>query len=117
MTPRWWKDTLTLYRRTETTDENGRRSVAWEREVLRRCFFALRSVSRFEGNLFRDIPIFIVRVPSDQCRIFRRGDIIMKGEISLPEPDLREDNTFILGEVHDNSGLQTAHYYGRSEDQ
>lgn len=112
--PHWWNETLTLYRRLESKDEDGRRIVAWEREVLKNCFAKKTMTQVYGGGQVIHAQETVFRVPVDQCFIFAEGDIIMIGENPSLEPPMIEGNTFILNEVRDNSKLVNAHFYGRS---
>jgi hypothetical protein len=47
--PHWWNETLTLYRRLESKDDNGRRVLSWKRETLRYCF-AKNSITQIYGG-------------------------------------------------------------------
>lgn len=112
--PHWWNEPLTLYRKQESKDENGRRQISWKRQTLKNCFARDTMVQTFNGGqvLFSHHEIF--RVPADQCDMFAIGDIIMIGDIPEAVPPMTEGNTFILEEVRDNSKLINAHFYGRS---
>lgn len=112
--PHWWNETLTLYRKLEGKDENGRRQVSWKRETLKNCFAKDTMLQSFNDGqiLFSHHEIF--RVPVDQCFMFSRDDIIMIGDIPDAVPPMVAGNTFILEEVRDNSKLANPHFYGRS---
>ena len=111
--PHWWNETLTLYRRLESKDENGRRTLAWNREVLKNCFAKKTMTQVYGGGQIIHVQKIIFRVPVDQCFIFAEGDIFMIGDIADKEPPMTEGNTFVLDEVRDNSKLANAHFYGR----
>lgn len=112
--PHWWNETLTLYRRLESKDENGRRTLAWKREVLQNCFAKKTMTQVYGGGQVIHTQETVFRVPVDQCFIFAEGDILMIGNIADREPPMIEGNTFILEEVRDNSKMANAHFYGRS---
>jgi len=112
MKPRWWNETLTLYRRVKTVT-NGKTAITWTREVLHNCFFGVTEKQFFDGQHVIRQPLFVVRVPASYD-IFAKGDIIMKGEIAESIPDKTSDNAFVINVVKDNSkmGGGTDHYYG-----
>lgn len=112
--PHWWNETLTLYRKTETKDENGRRKTDWKRELLRNCFAKTTMTQIYGGGQIVHAHSEIFRVPVDQCFMFAEGDIIMIGDIPDAIPPMTEGNTFVLEEVRDNSKMANAHFYGRS---
>lgn len=112
--PHWWNETLTLYRRLESKDENGRRTLAWKREVLKNCFAKKTMTQVYGGGQVIHAQETVFRVPIDQCFIFAEGDIIMIGSVADKVPPMTEGNTFVLDEVRDNSKLANAHFYGRS---
>ena len=112
--PHWWNETLTLYRRLESKDENNHRTLAWKREVLKNCFAKKTMTQVYGGGQVIHAQETVFRVPVDQCFIFAEGDILMIGDIPEKEPPMTEGNTFILNEVCDNSKLVNAHFRGRS---
>lgn len=112
--PHWWNETLTLYRRLESKDDNGRRVMSWKRETLRYCFAKNSMTQIYGGGQVVKLHEAVFRVPVDQCFIFAEGDILMIGDIADKAPPMTEGNTFVLEEVRDNSKLANAHFYGRS---
>ena len=112
--PHWWSETLTLYRRLEAKDEDGRRKVSWKRETLKHCFAKITSPLTYGGGQVITVKTAVFRVPVSECFMFARGDILMIGDVAEKEPPMVENNTFVLDEVYDNSRLANAHFYGRS---
>lgn len=110
MSPHWWNDTLTLYRRQKDKDANDRTIISWQREVLHGCFFGVNEQQIFDGSAIIRQPSFIVRVPATYA-IFARGDVIMKGDVEAETPDKTADNAFVINIVKDNSKMRNAHYY------
>lgn len=112
--PHWWNETLTLYRKLEEKDENGRRKIAWKREILHHCFAKDSLLQEYNGGQVLHSHHVIFRVPADQCDMFKKGDILMIGEFTDGTPPQTEWNSFVLEEVRDNSNMVNAHFYGRS---
>lgn len=58
-------ETVTLYNRRETKDENGRTVVAWYRTVLAGCFWTLKRARIWDGTAVVLTDEVTCRIPED----------------------------------------------------
>ena len=71
--------TVTVYRKTEKTDSDGRKHISYMRTVHKNCFWNVRRAESLDGNTVKSASVYLCRLPIADIR---PGDVIFKGVVS-----------------------------------
>ena len=114
-----WADTVTVYHRETSKDENGKTVTTWSRSTAEGCFYGLSKRQTLNDTVLAEHDRHICRIPGEKLDALEKGDVICKGEIDIeipqnssPEKYLTEVEHLTADVVSDNRQLQlTAHWY------
>jgi len=135
MNLKWWDETITLFNRYETLDENNRVQTNWKRTVLYNCFYGVstrkyllntdvieseKTVVRIPKNCnYKPYDEFINLITNDDYFTLNVGDIIIRSEITNTLK-LNESGNTLLNDYEGfevknatiNDKLSNGHYKG-----
>ena len=86
MLPKWWCDTVTVFRKSQ----NEYDETEWTKFEFKNCFWSKESGERIiSGTLFKDVET-IIRIPVDNnkkilntMKIVKEDDIVLKGKTTV----------------------------------
>ena len=99
-------ETVTLIRRTETVDENGKTRVSYATETLRGCSWRRTRRDQLYDSQLLPVETITCRVPAGQA-VPKAGDLLILGEVSV-SVESWSDYQQIIESCKDTGGAFTA---------
>ena len=114
-----WNATVTVYRRQQTVNENGKTVTEWTSQTVSGVYLGMKKRQVLNGTVLTEEDVHVCRIPADAIDGLSKGDVICEGEMTVSIPKNSSAETALKGVEHftadavtDNRGLkQTAHWY------
>lgn len=114
-----WNATVTVYRRQQSVNENGKTVTEWTSRTVSGAFLCTKKKQVLNGTVLTEEDVHVCRIPADAIDGLSKGDVICEGEVTVSIPKNSSAETALKGVEHftadavtDNRGLKrTAHWY------
>ena len=114
-----WNATVTVYRRQQSVNENGKTVTEWTSQTVSGAFLCTKKKQVLNGTVLTEEDLRVCRIPAESIDRLSKGDVICEGEVTVTIPKNSSAETALKGVEHftadavtDNRGLKrTAHWY------